>query len=324
MLSPDTRLTLLALLAGFTLACSNKESSSSSPELAPPGRALISAGRLGTEGELKAEAEVKASSGPVEMTLRLYKRRIQAETSDTLTIGSLWVQIELRNVGKKRIFAHEDFFFKSEPIPDKSQKTHGIYLEVTDAEGKPVDFLLTWDVIPDSIDLDREIPPRKMTPAQLKERAEVEALVAGWRKQGLSFDEVALKLIDYSRESGNKKDLEERLARDSVLDPGASIKSVANASIINEKRQAMPPNARSVFTEAANYYFEKPGKHRIRAVYNHQMEKLSRREREARDKESTELLGHPPPKDRWRFLDEPPEEWDVRFETPAIEFEVLP
>ena len=106
-------------------------------------------------------------------------------------VGSLWVQIELRNVGKKKIIAHDDFFFKSLPIPDKSQGTaYRTYVEVTDAEGKPVDFSMTWDVGPDSIDLDREIPPREMTPARLKERAEVEALVAGWRKQGLSFDEV--------------------------------------------------------------------------------------------------------------------------------------
>jgi len=258
------------------------------------------------------------------MTLRLYKRRIQAETSDSLAIGSLWVQIELKNVSKKQLIVSDDFFFKSVPIPDKSQKTYGIYLEVTDAEGKPVDFMMTWDVGPDSIDLDREIPLREMTPAKLKERAEVEALVAGWRKQGLSSDEVTLKLIDYSRESGLKKELKELGNRDSVLEPGASIKSMASAYIINEKRQAVPLKVRSEFNEAANYYFEKSGKHRIRAVYNYQMKKLSRREREARIKASTELLGHPPSPDRYRFLESPPSEWDVRFETPTIEFEVLP
>ena len=63
------------LLAGLTLACSNKESSSSSPELAPPDKALIFAGRPGTEEKPQAEAEVKASSGPVEMMTSPHKTR---------------------------------------------------------------------------------------------------------------------------------------------------------------------------------------------------------------------------------------------------------
>ncbi|MFA6030095.1 MAG: hypothetical protein WC969_09595 [Elusimicrobiota bacterium] len=83
------------------------------------------------EGESPAyippEAEVTASSGPVKLTLRVYKKSFPAAEK-------LRYQIEIKNVGKRPIKFDSRFFpHPSDPVDSR----FGVYLKVLDLKGRP-------------------------------------------------------------------------------------------------------------------------------------------------------------------------------------------
>ena len=75
------------------------------------------------------EKTVTAKKGPVQITLRLYKTKVKSQKS-------LWYQIELKNVGKKRIRIEDRIFKDPWAIRGNIRDRFGIYLDVMPPPGR--------------------------------------------------------------------------------------------------------------------------------------------------------------------------------------------
>lgn len=207
--------------------------------------------------DVKPEAEAKGTKAPIELTLRLFQKKIKVDES-------LWGQIELKNVGKSDIIVIDDIFFKPGPFPDPLDVKTPIYVEVTDAEGKPV-HPRHWAPIA------RKTVWSKLSDTDPAEDKKVGDLIADWRKAGLSKDQIDGKLLEYSRDRGSERKMTERAKRNSAIKPGSSIKTPRWAHPehgLDSDGPGMLPVGQ--FSELG-YWFDKPGKYRIRAVYDYRM-----------------------------------------------------
>lgn len=244
------------ILAAALAACGKNEPPAAPPELAAPGRAFSPAG-TGSPEPAVAEAEVKASSGPVELTLRLHRTRIKLGES-------LWHQLRIRNAGDKEMLVTDQIFHDPWELLNNIWGGYGIFIEVIGPDGKPLEPPVRRDGAGDGIE--------PMPSGLLEiEGPQEQAMVDGWEKQGLSSFEVKLKLIEYNtkKERGKKPYPSRPVIH---LRPGeiAETKSWFHYSRYDEKIAKRPaPQPIGEFAELEFFDLDEPGKYKIRAVYNH-------------------------------------------------------
>jgi hypothetical protein len=157
----------IILLTLALTACGKKEQSTTPPNLSAPEKPSASIGYSGAAAHLPAEAEVTASSGPVQLTLRIYKTKRKAKKKAGQSFdpeSSLLYQLELKNIGKKRFLVTSIFF--SKPWDYGSEVNHGISIAALGPDGKPAFLDGPWDIDPEEVLARANIPePKKPDPS---------------------------------------------------------------------------------------------------------------------------------------------------------------
>lgn len=256
-------------------------------------------GAVPVRASVKAEAQVKAAKGSVQITLRIQKTAIKAK-------DSLWYSLELKNIGKKRLSVDDRLFFKNPyAVHRNSKMRYNLYLEVVDSKGKPLrvkmgNYRLRYDW---------EGPEGEDYLFTPEEKKEYTALKDGWKKKGMTEQEQSIAWSGWINELYSRKNREEDLdpAKDFWLEPGASTTTVAWSDRGPDDypgRSDDDESLRQGYTELWIFRLPEAGKYRIRAVYDHTQS------------ESTKKLF----KKHGRT---PSPSW-VEFKTPFIPFEVLP
>lgn len=253
-------------------------------------------------------AKVTAKKGSIQLTLRLYRTKVRAKKS-------LWYQIELKNVGKKRILIDDKIFSDPWAMHENLFRERGIYLDITappgtyNTQGWPRhkhdgpspklrmggEGRVQWDW-----------QTMDYSPQEKKELAGLEAK---WTKEGLSEAQRVDKRVGWRQVWILRKESEQDTdpRRMKWLVPGASTATFAWA--YRDEDPDAPhedPHFRDVadeenqvgdYTQLWSYFIDVPGKYRIRVVYDHS-------------------FGPSPSVE--------PESWNIKFKTPQIEFEVEP
>ena len=285
---------VVASLAAAT-ACRKKEVPAAGPSLSAPDKAFPSADGANATPSLKPEAEVTATTEPIQLTFRLYQKTVKAKASALDT--ALWGQIELKNVGKNKYLIQDEIFYEPRHFNDVSEHRGGIYVEIIGSAGKPVKVYREWrDEIRDD-----NPPASPRTPEQVEEDKKIDAMLADWRKQGLSIMAIRDRLLNYTRSRPNlyEKEKWDRRYKDphALLLPGQSTTTVALARSAPISPDSPAGISIGQFTELKDYALE-PGHYRIRAVYD----------------------CAPSGRKKSKY---PPLDFEVRVETPYIPFEVV-
>ncbi|HXS99866.1 MAG TPA: hypothetical protein VN915_04280 [Elusimicrobiota bacterium] len=232
-----------------TSACRNKANTTRSPNLSAPERAFNSSSTSGTGRTIPPEIEVKASSGPVEITLSLYKTKIAGELP--------WFRVSLKNVGRNKIRVLNEPFLHPYSIQARSGPNNsGTFLEILNAAGQA-----PW---PRGISDANFALDQSLSQPILSDDAH--AQIARWRKQGVGGVELARRVRELIQ-----REHPPTYAEPSAfwLEPGASTATVAwsyqDAYEIRLGNSAIKPVGD--FAELY-YYVLPPGTYRIRAVYD--------------------------------------------------------
>lgn len=258
--------------------------------------ALLGAARA--QASAKAEAKVKAAKGPVQITLQVQNTSVKVEKS-------LWYKLELKNVGKKRFPINDRIFTDPNAIHLNSKHHSGIYLEILDSKGKPL------DVRPGNYQerFDWEGPEGQDYLYTPEEKKELWALQDEWKKRGMTEQQQSLAVSDWNRDLIKKKNYAEMAdpAKKHWLAPGSSTATFAwsdRGPGEYDGRSDDDESLRQGYTELWSYWLLTPGKYRLRAVYKHSLTS------------STKALF----KKHGHGIDP---SW-IDFKTPFVDFEVLP
>ena len=287
-----------AAIVGLS-ACRKKEGSAMPSLSSAPDKASYSAGVSSNPSAIEPEAEATASTGPIQLTFRLYKKTVKAQASEFDT--TLWGQIELKNVGKNKFLIQDDVFYEPGLIKDVTESyLSRTYVEIVDSQGKRIGVYRPWR---DEI-VDDNSPAPSPTLAQVQKSKKANEMIARWRQQGLSSMEIRDRFSEYQRSQSSRDETESLLLRyadsHSELLPGQSTMTMASAHAHAGLQDVPLGKATGQFT-ALNSYALKPGNYRIHAIYDHtRSERMKRMEKTF-----------------------PPHETDVRVETPYISFEVV-
>ncbi|MFA6317602.1 MAG: hypothetical protein WC943_09295, partial [Elusimicrobiota bacterium] len=211
-------LALAALLAG----CGKKEQAPAPAALSAPDATFAYPG-----ASFPAEAEVTASSGSVQITLRIYKTKLKAKTDAEGPFGidqSLYYQVELKNLGSRRFVLEGGYFKKPRGVIEcVSPDSIGVCLEILGPEGRHPGHLFTGSGPLDEISTDPGIMPGP-------EDKEGLALRSRWEKQGLSPEAIVAKFEERGKrllEEYRKTHPEEGPVEPADwLEPGASVASI--------------------------------------------------------------------------------------------------
>jgi hypothetical protein len=231
---------ILAFGTGILIAGCREKAKTPPPELSvpiAPGSASAPSGAAA----IPPEVEVKASSGPVELSLAVYRTKI--------SMGSLRFRVRLKNTGKNKMrVLSEPFTDPSVIQKTRGENTTGIYLEVLNSAGRSPGVNLRGA---------SRIDPASLPPFLTKdERAEIDSWTAG----GLSGEEVQRRVAEIIRRKHSDGDLE---AQAFWMEPGASTATIPYA--VGNRAHSGDPIGN--FAELTNYDLP-PGKYRIRAVYD--------------------------------------------------------
>ena len=246
----------------------------------------------------KPEAQVKGAKGPVQITLRLQKTAVKVERS-------LWYKIELKNIGKKKLRIDDAIFKDPYAMHVNSKSRFGIYLEIVDSNGNPL------QVVPGNyrVKYDWEPPAEVDYLYTAEEKKELWALVDEWKKSGMTAQQQSISTSEWDSKLREKKNTAELTdpANKHWLAPGASTSTFAwsdRGPGDYPGRSQDDESLRQGYTELWIYRVLDPGKYRIRAVYDHV--------HPGSKKELTKEYGYAP------------EPWWIKVKTPFIDFEVLP
>ena len=271
------------------------------------------------------EATATAKKGPVQLTLRLYRKKVKAKKS-------LWYQIELKNVGKEKIAVDDRIFLDPWQMHQNCSKQQGIYFEVQAvrfSDGstpeknppKPYDVPFQRQIGAQGVHYDFFSGVAESEGKAVN--AELKKLEVTWEKDGFSQVQKELARDRFWSDWNEKKRNTEDEAKRLWLAPGASTTTIAWAfegepetlDKINRLKAAGvkgPEFEKNIerfheidgvenqigdYTQLWDYEFEKSGKYRIRAIYDRDV-----------GYEAKELARSP---------------WYVRIKTPFIDFEVL-
>ncbi len=277
------------ILAAALAACGKSDPPVAPPHLAAPDKAFSSAGG---NSLVPPAAEVKASSGPVEFTLLLHKTRIKSDER-------FWFQLRVRNIGDRKILMTDQIFHDPDQLNDNFRMRYGIFIEATGPG---------WVALEEAFHPERGPPPIQNGISGMLEIAgpKEQAMVDGWRKQGLSDYDVNLKLFEFNikkeRQARPKPDLPViRLMPGEIAETKSSYYYSTYDRLIKKRP---PPRPIGEFSRLELFDIEEPGKYKIRAVYNYFKTK--------KDEELDKKYGIP------RHSE------DVLVRTPWVQVEVLP
>ena len=248
------------ILLGLSACGKEQPTVAPTPDLVTPSEHLT-----GMPEKVAAQAEVRASSGPVELTFLLHKTQIKVGES-------LWQQLRIRNVGGKEILVADPVFQDLGELRKQSRSGYGIYLEAFGPDGKPLKIHFLRSAA-------RESHIMNSVSGLLEvEGPKEQAMLDGWIKQGLSPHEINLKLIDFNtkKQQATAGDQQQLVIE---LRPGQSIetKSWFFYSMQDKLRNRPTPRPIGDFAQLDFLVFEKPGKYKVRAVYDHQQSALARK-----------------------------------------------
>lgn len=289
-----TRLVRLLAAAALLGAC-RQETPTPQSSPTPPNTADLQV--------FPPEASATGRTGPIELTLKLYKKKIRAqaknETEDNADCP--WVLLELKNVGKKKYLITEERFYTPEPLTKRfDPRSSGlIYIELLDSRGKPVERYWPIEGHPDPLALERSSPELRSL-LERQRQAGDEA-----RKEGLEYWQVAQRMSEVDADKRSQAYWE---ARDEIwsrrradprswLEPGQSARALPWMQHYRQEAGVRPVGP---YTELS-YFDLKPGRYRLRAVYNHKISD-----------------------DASPLVKKAQDETDVLVKTPFLEFEVSP
>ncbi len=234
------RIGVLSILV-LAASCGKPSPSSETPELSAP-----------TSSAVAAEAEVKASSGPVELTFLIYKTRIKLGES-------LWYQFRLRNIGSEQMIVVDRVFRSGWNLRKNINANFGTYIEIQDSNGQPLRPAHRSDMHAHPIVNESSGLLEAVTP-------EAKAAVAAWKKKGLSGLEIKRNLAQLN---ANRAFVEADEPFRVELPPGGTIETKSWFEYHDSERLAhrQQPRAIGEFAEIDVYDLESPGRYRIRAVY---------------------------------------------------------
>lgn len=238
---------VLAAALLLSAACGKKEDGSS-PQLAMPAP--------GAAEKVAAQAEVKASSGPIELSFLLHKTQIR--------VGEyLWQQIRIRNIGDKNIVASDMVFYDDRELRKQSSSNYCIYLEAVDPDGKPLKVEFQT---PEEIGSDIGYGVSGLLEV---EGPEEQAMLDGWKKKGLSLDEINTRLIDFNTQKQRAAVKSEQWSGIELL-PGqsAETKSAFYYSMQDKIHNRPRPRPIGDFAQLDFFIFDKPGDYKVRAIYD--------------------------------------------------------
>lgn len=257
--------------------------------------ALLGAARA--QASAKASAQVKAAKGPVEITLSLQKTKVKSRRS-------LWYKLALKNVSKQKIQVFDQIFKDPYAMHVNAKSRQGLYVEIVDSKGKPVgvkagNYRVKYDWEP---------PEDTDYLYTTEEKNELWALQQEWKKSGMTPQQLSLAEDAWINKLRDKKNMAELAdpANRHWLEPGASTTTFAWADRGPGEyagRAEDDESLREGYTQLWVYMPLKPGKYRVRAVYNHS--------RSETNKEHIEKYGVPHDSG-----------W-IEFKTPFIGVEVL-
>jgi hypothetical protein len=238
-----------ALLTALA-ACGKKETSVATPPLSAPVSSTSPA--RPAESPVPAEVEVKASSGPVELSLLIYQTKIRH--------SHLWYQIRLKNIGTGKIRVWDNAFF----IPGSAgDAKYGVYLEVLNSKGHRPEPSVGSDMPA----CGEPFGPPALTDKEHRQADEMQ-------QRGAPYEEVAAKVRAMMKSHEVQPDATEQFTS---LEPGASIRTppwaAQNPFDVCDGKPLRKPIGE--FTELTQYYLP-IGKYRIRAVYSHFTPEISR------------------------------------------------
>lgn len=244
-------------------ACSKKEEPASPrPALTVPESTFSSNRKSAPPEKVSAQAEVKASSGPVELSLLLYKTKIKLG-------DSLWHQLRIRNVGKQELLVTDQVFHDpwqlERSIPSRyGGGGYGIYIEVIAPDGELADKTSPTSYAEADVEKDGRISGLLEV-----EGPEEMAMLEGWKKKGLPFEEINLKLMDFNRK---KRDAARAKHSDPIikLQPGESAQTKSWFYYNELERIAKKPVPHPIgdFQELESVQFGAIGIYKVRAVYD--------------------------------------------------------
>ncbi|MFI5345428.1 MAG: hypothetical protein ACHQ51_03535 [Elusimicrobiota bacterium] len=236
------------ITAGFGVllfsSCRKKEQPQPTPDLSIPTQTR----QMGTEKDLKPDAEVVASSGPVQLTFRLYKTKVRYGES-------LWYQIELKNIGNSKIQVRDEIFPFPGRMDDKiAFNRTGIYLDLLNSKGKIPMLRPTPDRLPGD-------PPNGGALTDIQ-HAQIEA----WQKAGMSYEQIMFKVSD---ELSARPTIEEPPMPSFWLEPSASTTTTAWARQDPLDKFDGKPRPKPIGRYSELSQFSLPeGRYRIRAIYD--------------------------------------------------------
>lgn len=239
--------TLLAAALLLASACGKKEDGAS-PHLAMPAPGALE--------KVAAQAEVRASSGPVELTFLLHKTQIKAGES-------LWQQIRIKNIGDKNIVASDLVFHDPRELRKQSRSGYCIHLEALGPDGKPLEVQFN-----PSADQGSDISYGVSGLLEV-EGPEEQAMLDRWKKQGLSLREINTKLIDFNTKKMRAAEKNEQWSGIELL-PGqtAETKSAFFYSLTEKINRRPVPTPIGDFAQVDFFELTVPGEYKIRAVYD--------------------------------------------------------
>jgi hypothetical protein len=246
-----THLTIIAAIIGILVvssACGKKEHSSTLPNLSAPISSTDSPALLSPSQSVPAEIEVKASSGPVELSLALYKTKMEGVYPR--------FRVRLRNTGKNKIrVLSEAFTYPFVIQGNRRENTTGTYLEILNSAGKAPAFRRLGGDMP----LDGHLPQPLLTE---KDHAEIEA----WEKQGIRGADLSAKVGELI---GRNHSVDHEDPPAFWMEPGASTTTTAWVSHDRSDAFAGSPDQGLIgdFAQLSRYDLP-PGKYRIRAIYD--------------------------------------------------------
>lgn len=307
------RLGLLIIPVALLFACAKKQEESppsASPTVKkdwqPPDNPLQ---RLVTEfpSEVNDRA-VRASSGPIEISLELYSTRVSLDEP----VG---FRIALKNVGPKLLLVNDPTFLNVWDMVGHSIIHHGIYIEAEEPGGGELLSRGQMFYGPDLSVVEREEPP---DPAEL---AKVKAMGDQWKKEGLTLEQINKKLYEYSMSQPPPR------PPTAVVLPGKSLvtKPWFYKHELRKQDNWQPPWRDKPFAELTMFWLDQPGKYRFRAVYDHSpLEALKRLELESNPSVGAADKSLKKHKEFWSRRLAEAEPSDVTCRTPWIEVTVTP
>jgi len=261
-ISPVGLLFLSAVLLGA--GCKKKQEAAGAPVLAPPDKVFSSGAQSEGQDIAPAEAEVKASSGPIELMLRIYQKSIKREK------GALWSQILLRNIGNKKILLTDDAFLY--PGAVNSRGVVGLTLQVLDKDGKRMDCApfpshdSGWPE-PAKDSMDPEGDRKMIAEIMLAEGEKIRQREALWSeldKKRVSKKELFRRLHEFDEQHahiGVQKNAEPK--KSLWLDPGAIASTLPSAG-----EPDRIPKPVGNFYQCWNSQFWEPGNYRVRVRFD--------------------------------------------------------